>query len=114
MLLKNNYDLFYPEYDNLKLEKLFHDANLDILFNYPDENILSNDLMTVIKLRFSSIYQNFESLEEVENDLEKIIKAFKSKNSYLNFVDFAQSYWNGLLKLLKATFQKLKKQEMKC
>ena len=109
MLLKNNYDLFYPEYDNLKLEKLFHDANLDILFNYPDENILSNDLMTVIKFRFSSIYQNFESLEEVENDLEKIIKAFKSKNSYLNFVDFAQSYWNWTTEIAeKADLSKIK------
>ena len=36
MLLKNNYDVFYPEYDNMILEKLFHDATMDILYNYPD------------------------------------------------------------------------------
>ena len=94
MLLKNNYDVFYPEYDNMILEKLFHDATMDILYNYPDENIISTDLMTALKFRVSTIYQNFESLEKVEKDLEKIIQTFKSKNSYSNFVVFADFYWS--------------------
>lgn len=97
MLLKNNYDVFYPEYDNMIIEKLFHDATMDVLYNYPDENILSNDLMTALKFRFGSIYQNFDSLEKVEKDIEKIFYTFKSKNSYSNFVDFADSYWSWIM-----------------
>ena len=50
--------------------------------------------MTALKFRVSTIYQNFESLEKVEKDLEKIIQTFKSKNSYSNFVVFADFYWS--------------------